>query len=185
MRSQTARRGLDIQTLARCALCAALLALCAWISVPTAVPFTLQTFGVFFACELLGAAAIWPVLLYLLLGAVGLPVFAGFSGGLALLLGPTGGYLFGFVAIVLLTAAWRRVLGGRLPLVGMLLGLAVCYLLGTVWFVRVYARDGGTVSFFTALTWCVFPYVIPDVLKLLLARAVCKRVKAAMREGES
>ena len=172
---------IDVQTLTRAALCTALIAICSWISIPAAVPFTLQTFAVFLTCELMGSAAILPVLLYLLLGSIGVPVFAEFSGGLGTLLGPTGGYIVGFVAIVLLMMAWKKALGGRLQIVGMLLGLAVCYLFGTVWFVRVYARNGNAVSFATALSWCVLPYIVPDVLKILLARLVGARVNAALK----
>ena len=172
---------MDPKTLTRAALCTALIAVCSWISVPATVPFTLQTFAVLLACDLLGGAAILSVALYLLMGAVGIPVFAGFSGGLGTLLGPTGGYIVGFLAIVLLMMAWKKALGGRLQIVGMLLGLAVCYLFGTVWFVRVYARNGNAVSFATALSWCVLPYIVPDVLKILLARLVGARVNAALK----
>ena len=183
MHTQAASLRIDVQTLTRSALCTALIAICSWISIPAAVPFTLQTFAVFFACEVLGSAAILPVLLYLLLGAVGVPVFSGFSGGMGTLLGPTGGYIVGFVAIVLLMTAWKKALGGRLALAGMVLGLAVCYLFGTVWFVRVYARGGSTVSFATALGWCVIPYIVPDLLKIGLARLIGSRVKAALKGG--
>lgn len=180
MRTAAASR-LNARTMAFCAVCAALIAVCSWISIPAAVPFTLQTFAVFLTCELLGSAAIWSVLLYLLLGAVGAPVFAGFSGGIAPLIGPTGGYLMGFVAIALLMSAWRKALGGKWTVPGMLLSLALCYLLGTVWFVVVYARSGSAISFGTALSWCVLPYIVPDVIKIALARLIGGRVKAAMK----
>ena len=76
---------------------AAGMAVCAWISVPGPVPFTLQTMGVFLAVGLLGGRlGSLAVGAYLLLGAVGLPVFSGFSGGVASFAGPTGGYLVGF-----------------------------------------------------------------------------------------
>ena len=80
------------------ALCAALIAVCSWISVPAAVPFTLQTFAVFAALNLLGGKrGTTAVLVYILLGAVGLPVFSGFKGGPGVLLGTTGGYIIGFL----------------------------------------------------------------------------------------
>ena len=78
------------------ALFAVVMAVCAWISIPAAVPFTLQTFGVFLAVGLLGGKrGTLAVLIYLLLGAVGIPVFAGFNGGLGYMLGATGGYIVG------------------------------------------------------------------------------------------
>ena len=90
------------QELARAALFAALIAICSWISIPTAVPFTLQTFAVFLALGVLGGKlGTLSVAVYLLLGAVGLPVFAGFQGGLGALLGATGGYLAGFLLTAL------------------------------------------------------------------------------------
>ena len=172
---------MDPKTLTRAALCTALIAVCSWISVPATVPFTLQTFAVLLACDLLGGAAILSVALYLLMGAVGIPVFAGFSGGLGTLLGPTGGYLVGFVAIALLMALWQRAFKGRWTAAAMLLGMGVCYLFGTCWFVVVYAHRGSAVSFATALSWCVLPYIIPDLIKLALARLVGSRVKAALK----
>ena len=85
------------------ALFAVLMAVCAWISIPFAVPFTLQTFAVFAALAILGGRrGTLSVVVYLLLGAVGLPVFAGFKGGLAALLGTTGGYILGFLLTALL-----------------------------------------------------------------------------------
>ena len=94
------------QELARAALFAALIAICSWISIPTAVPFTLQTFAVFLALGVLGGKlGTLSVAVYLLLGAVGLPVFAGFQGGLGALLGATGGYLAGFLLTLLAGAA--------------------------------------------------------------------------------
>ena len=80
------------------ALFAALMALCAWVTVPYAVPFTMQTFGVFLALLLLGGKrGTICMAVYLLLGAVGLPVFSGFRGGVGALVGSTGGYLVGFI----------------------------------------------------------------------------------------
>ena len=172
---------MDTKTLVQCALCTALIAICSWINIPATVPFTLQTFAVFLTCDLLGGAAVFPVLLYMLLGAVGVPVFAGFSGGLGVLIGPTGGYIVGFLGIVVCMVAWNKLMGGRLPIVGMVIGLAVCYLFGTVWFVRVYAGNGNAVSFGQALAWCVIPYIIPDGIKIVLARLVGSRVKAALK----
>ena len=84
--------------LAYIAICAALIVICSWISIPTAVPFTLQTFAVFASLGLLGGKkGTLSVLVFLILGAIGLPVFANFGGGLGVLLGSTGGYLIGFI----------------------------------------------------------------------------------------
>lgn len=84
--------------LAYIAIFAVLIAICSWISIPMTVPFTLQTFGVFMAVGVLGGKrGSLAVLVYILLGVIGVPVFAGFSGGLGILLNNTGGYIIGFL----------------------------------------------------------------------------------------
>ncbi|MBQ1422124.1 MAG: biotin transporter BioY, partial [Firmicutes bacterium] len=89
---------LDTGDLALVALFAAVMAVCSWITVPAAVPFTLQTMGVFLAVGLLGGKrGTISVLVYLFLGAIGLPVFSGFAGGLGYMMGATGGYIIGFL----------------------------------------------------------------------------------------
>ena len=76
------------------AVFAVIMAICSWISIPAAVPFTLQTFGVFIAVGVLGGKrGSLSVLVFILLGAIGIPVFANFSGGIGVLAGPTGGYI--------------------------------------------------------------------------------------------
>lgn len=91
----TALRTVDI---AYIGLFVAVMAICSWISIPATVPFTLQTFAVFMAVGLLGGKrGTIAVLTYVLLGAIGVPVFAGFSGGIGALLGNSGGYIVGFI----------------------------------------------------------------------------------------
>lgn len=157
------------------AIFAALMAVCSWISVPTMVPFTLQTFGVFLAvCLLGGKRGTISVLVYILLGAVGLPVFAGFNGGIQALLGNTGGYIIGFLFSALVMWAFERLLGKKFWVyaLSMVLGLIVCYAFGTVWFMTVYARSSGAVGLITVLGWCVFPFIIPDLVKIALALVI-------------
>ncbi|MBQ9065581.1 MAG: biotin transporter BioY [Blautia sp.] len=160
-----------------------LIAICAWINVPMAVPFTLQTFGVFMAVETLGGRrGTLAVLVYILLGAAGVPVFAGFSGGIAPLFGSTGGYIIGFLFSALVMWAIESLFGHK-PLVtilAMLAGLLVCYLFGTIWFMVVYSRSGSTASLLTVLGWCVFPFIIPDLAKIGLAYLLSQRVKKAV-----
>lgn len=161
------------------AVMAALIAVCSWISIPTTVPFTLQTFGVFLAVGLLGGKrGSIAVLIYILLGAVGLPVFAGFSGGVGILLGTTGGYIIGFLGSALLYWAITARLGTKpvVMAVTMVLGLIVCYAFGTAWFMVVYAKNAGAVGLMTALGWCVFPFIIPDLCKIALAMGLSSRL---------
>ena len=170
--------------LAYIALFAVLMAVCAWITIPMTVPFTLQIFAVFAALVTLGGRrGTYAVVVYLLLGAVGLPVGAGFQGGLGWLLGTTGGYIVGFLCIALLYWLLTAKLGESLPVViaACVLGLALCYAFGTAWFMAVYARTSGPVGVMTALGWCVFPYIIPDLVKLVLAVLLSRRVKQFLK----
>ncbi len=178
---------LTVKDMALCALFAALIAVCSWISVPAAVPFTLQTFAVFAAVLLLGGKrGSLAVAVYLLLGAVGVPVFSGFKGGIGALLGPTGGYILGFLISALLIWAVTARFGESLGVLvaALLLGLAVCYAFGTAWFVVVYSRAKGPISVGSALGMCVVPFILPDLCKIALALLLSSRLKAsrAVRE---
>lgn len=176
----TATAKLSARDMALVAMMTALMAVCSWISIPTTVPFTLQTLGVFLACALLGGKrGSLAVLVYILLGALGLPVFAGFSGGAGALLGSTGGYILGFLlqALVMwgVEALWGRETWWKLT-VSMVLGLMACYAAGTAWFLVVYARTTGPVGLATVLAWCVTPFVVPDLVKMALAILLQRRI---------
>ena len=180
----TSKQKWAARDMAYVAIFAVTIAICSWISIPTTVPFTLQTFAVFLAVGVLGGRrGTFAVLVYILLGAVGLPVFAGFSGGLGALLGTTGGYIIGFFFSALLYWAMTKVLGEKTPVmvVAMVLGLIVCYAFGTAWFMQVYARTTGAIGLLTALGWCVFPYILPDMVKIVLALVICRRLAAAIK----
>lgn len=163
------------------AMSTALISVCAWISVPSAVPFTMQTFAVFLTAGVLGfRRALAAVSLYVLLGAIGLPVFAGMQGGLGVLVGATGGYISGFLPAAFIAGlrhSGKR--DGMVDIILMILGLLVCYTFGTLWYALGYL--GGMEGVGAALTACVLPYVIPDLLKILLAATVARRLRAAVR----
>ena len=181
--TSTVSRSLSTYDVAFIALCAALMAICSWISIPLSVPITLQTFGVFMAVLLLGGKrGTLSVLVFILLGAVGLPVFSGFSGGMGIILGSTGGYIIGFIGTALVMWAFERFAGKSLTarVLAMLIGLLVCYAFGTVWFMIVYARNSGAVGLITVLGWCVFPFIIPDLCKIALAYLLAGRIRKAL-----
>lgn len=166
--------------LAYIAIGAALIAVCAWISIPLTVPFTLQTFGVFFVLSALGGKrGTCSILVYILLGAVGIPVFAGFASGIGVLLGNTGGYILGFLLSGLLYTGITGLFGNKLlpEIIALLLGLVLCYAFGTAWFMFVYTRANGAVGLGTVLSWCVLPFVLPDLIKLALARTIAGRIR--------
>ena len=180
MKSKSGHESLNTKDAAMIALCAAVMAVCSWISIPAAVPFTMQTFGVFLVVGLLGGRnGTLAVLVYLLLGAAGLPVFSGFAGGIGHLFGVTGGYIIGFVFSALIMWLIESLLGRsfKILVLSMIAGLLVCYAFGTAWFMVVYTRDTGSIGVMSALTWCVFPYIIPDLLKIVLAAGLTRRLR--------
>lgn len=159
---------------------AVIMAICSWISIPAAVPFTLQTFGVFIAVGVLGGKrGSLSVLVFILLGAIGIPVFANFSGGIGVLAGPTGGYIIGFLFSALLMWAMEKLPGKKsvMQIVSMIAGLIVCYAFGTVWFVIVYGRMNGPIGFTAALASCVVPFIIPDIIKIALAYVLSRKLR--------
>ena len=161
------------------ALFAVLITVCSWISIPAVVPFTLQTFAVFCTVGFLGGKrASLSIVVYILLGVVGAPVFAGFTGGIGILFGTTGGYIFGFIFLALTYWLITKLFGSKtvVVVIAMILGLLVLYLFGTAWFMVVYAHGTGPVGFMTALGWCVFPFIIPDLIKMVLATVLVKRL---------
>lgn len=162
----------------------ALIAICSWISVPTAVPFTLQTFAVFLTAGLLGGRrTTWSVAVYILLGCMGLPVFAGFSCGPGVIMGLTGGYIAGFLVTALFMWATEKVWRKRelLFFIDACMGLLICYFLGTLWFMKVYAADTGAIGMLSVLSMCVFPYVLPDLVKIGAAAYLVKRLKNVIK----
>lgn len=169
------------RNMALCALFAALLTLCAWISLPGGdVAFTLQTLAVALTLGLLGGKrGSLAILVYLLLGAVGLPVFSGFQGGLGILLGATGGYIWGFLLWGLLYWLLTALLpdSGIFRLLAMVLGLFLCYAAGSVWFWRMYLQNGSSLSLGLVLLKSVVPYLLPDAIKLATAWLLTLRLK--------
>lgn len=167
-----------------CALFCAVIAVSAQLIIPGVIPFTMQTFAVFLTVAVLGTA--WgsvSVLAYLCLGLIGAPVFAGFHGGIGVLFGATGGYLIGFLPAVVLTGLLLRFFGKNLLLrfFSMLAGLGLVYLFGTVWFVLVYTPQTGQSGLWYALAKCVFPYILPDAVKLFLAALLGGKLQKLVR----
>ena len=173
------KRGLSLRDMVLCSLFAALMAVCAWLTIPGEVPFTLQTFGVFAALVLLGGKrGTIAIALYLVLGAVGLPVFSGFRGGFGVLFGTTGGYIFGFLLSGLLYWVMTALLGNRpwVQLLALVLGTVLCYAAGTGWFLLVYLQKTGPISLSVVLAKCVIPFLLPDAAKLVLAWLLTHRL---------
>jgi len=162
------------------ALMCAMLCVAAPLSIPIgAVPISLATFVVMLSCYVAGTKrAVCSVILYLCLGAAGLPVFSGFEGGIGKLVGPTGGYLAGYILLALISGAFIDLARGRkaLELVGMLTGTVVLYAFGSAW-LAVQMK----ITFADALLAGVLPFIPGDLLKTAAAQLVGSLVKERLK----
>ena len=162
------------------ALFAALTAVCSQIQIPLPmIPINLALFAVHLCGALLGAK--WGALsmaVYALLGAVGVPVFAGFGSGPAVLFGKTGGYIIGYILCAAIVGLLSRRLGFTfLKLcLSMVIGVAVCYVFGTAWFMVISG-----LNLATSLSYCVLPFLPGDAVKILLAAFLALRLRKPLQ----
>ena len=171
-------------------LFSAIIVVCSFITIPAVVPFTLQTFAVILCLNILGAKkGIISILIYIFLGVVGLPVFSGFNGGIGALLNITGGYIIGFIFSALIFGVVTSVLNKKprkiVNLIASFAGLIGCYIFGTLWYVLLNIKNGDTISFISALTICVLPFIIPDILKILLSVTISEKAKKYIKANSS
>jgi len=146
------------------------------------IPFSLGLFAVFLTGALLEPRfALLSVMAYLLLGAVGLPVFANFKGGIQALFGPTGGYLLSYPLVAFIISLFNsRIKKYRLAILtfAMMLSLLLCYVLGTIWFSYVTGN-----SFISALSICVFPFILFDLAKIALSVSLSMVIRKAVSKN--
>lgn len=168
------------QKMTLAALMCALICVCSQIQIPLPpVPLSLSLLAVYLAGSLLGPS--WSAAAagaYVLLGAAGLPVYAGFAGGVSVLFGPTGGFLLGYIACAWLCGSIVRRFGfsRRALILSMSAGTLACYLPGALWFMLLTGMDlSGT------LAACVLPFLPGDALKVLLAAALARRMEKPLR----
>ena len=158
------------QKLVRIALMAAILCILGPLSFPlpfSAVPVSLSILGIFLAIVILEPVdAVASIALYILLGLVGLPVFSGFTGGVAKLFGPTGGYIIGYIPLVLIAWLFVKLFNRKIVFLcaGLILGTLACYALGTTWL----AISAG-MTFKAALLAGVIPFIPFDIAKLAIS----------------
>ena len=162
------------------AMFSVLLMLGAWIAVPSVPPFTLQTLVLFcMVCLLDGKTMFGAVAVYIALGAVGLPVFAGFQGGVGVFVSATGGYLVGFLLMAGLRWLWpsHRF---RHSLIVMSIGILLSYFCAVVWYAALFT--GLTAhGFWAAMLTCVVPFVLPDAAKAVAAVWLSRRLSRFMK----
>lgn len=189
------RRRLLLHDMCYIALFAAVIVVCSQLAVYVGeIPYTLQTLAVCLAAGLLGwKRGTLSVVVYILLGICGIPVFSGFKNFYALIGGASAGYVIGFIFTSLIVGittdclhkigdrAKNKTVGQILELVVlalvMLAGVAVCYLFGTLWFMLIYKGSASADNLQAALTYCVYPYVWADVIKIVVAAVLVNRLK--------
>jgi biotin transport system substrate-specific component len=172
---------LSVRQSAAVALMAAVICVLSPLSIPLAsqVPISLATLAVMLAGALLGSkAGTLAVLIYIILGMIGLPVFAGWTSGAAIVFGMTGCYIIGYLPLAFCTGYFfeSHPTPGALVL-GMVIGTITLYTIGTVWFM-LYTKTDLTAS----LTACVLPFLPGDVLKMILTALVTPRIRPAARK---
>ena len=144
------------------------------------VPISLTNFAIFLAIFVLGMkSGTISFIIYLLLGAIGIPVFSSFRGGLQVLAGPTGGYLIGFIFLALIMGFALDHFDRKLvpTIIGMIIGMAVCYAFGTVWLAKLLS-----LSFKEGLMMGVIPYLAGDAAKIIIAAIVGPKLYGATQK---
>ena len=140
------------------------------------IPLSLASFAVYMAGAALGAKrGTAAVALYLVIGLCGVPVFSGFSGGFPRLIGVTGGYLLGYLPCAFLSGLGAEKKDARKLAVFLILGTAVLYLIGTVWFIALTHSTVGA-----ALSACVLPFLPGDAVKILAVMLLSPPVRKAL-----
>lgn len=171
-----------VYQLTTCALMAALMCVLGPMSIQIGpIPVSFTNLVIYLAVYLLGMkGATISYLVYLLLGAVGMPVFSGFAGGLGKLAGPTGGYLIGFIVMALISGfvMEKSHANAVITILGMIAATLVDYVLGTIRFVLQMQCE-----VWYALTVCVFPFLLVDLSKILIATVLGKTVRAALAKS--
>ena len=160
------------------ALFSVIILICSRIAIPTVIPFTMQSFGVFLTLGILGGKkGCLSLLLYLTLGLIGIPISATGEAGFALFVGPTAGYFIGWILCGIIFWIFESRMGNRnkTRLIFLSLGTVLCYISGTVWFVFVYAYNT-PIGLWSALCYYVFPFVFFDAAKLIIANIIADKL---------
>jgi len=178
------KTSINRRNIALSSILAALISVTSGITIPIGpVPITLQVFFILLILSLAGPKyGTISVLIYILLGASGIPVFAGYNGGIAILLGPTGGYLFGFAVAVFVggTIAGKRKKDKQMERVcvslGMLAAISIIYLIGFIWL-----KFSLGITFKDAFTIGVLPFIAIDIIKMVFVFPIALRLRGELK----
>ncbi len=180
MQSNTKKPLFTTRDLALIAISTVALVVSAYVTVPFVLPFTLQTLAIFLSLFLLGGKrGIFVVLVYLLLGLVGLPVFSGFGSGVGAIMGPTGGYLIGFlvVAIIYLIAELVSKNNRKTAIFSAVIGLVTMHAIGTLW---LWLFGFSSIPVASLIVTYVLPYFAMDIVKLISAYFLARTIGARL-----
>ncbi|MBQ3566753.1 MAG: biotin transporter BioY [Oscillospiraceae bacterium] len=170
------------QMLTLTGLCCALLCIAAPVTLPipiSPVPISLAPLALFISSYILTPLQCFAgTVIYIMLGAVGLPVFSGFTGGVGIIAGPTGGFLLGYMGTALISSFFvHRYEKKYLHIMGMIVGMCISYFMGAVWF--AFQQN---VTFLTALTLCVIPYIAGDMIKIFIAVFIGEKLQKTVKK---
>lgn len=170
---------MNTKDLTRVALSVAFLSVCSIVRIPiTIIPVTLQTFGLMIVCGILGRKAVIAVVVYILLGIIGIPVFSGFGSGLGVILGPTGGFIIGFIPMSLFVGRfYNRKKNIYYNLGVMVVGSLILYVVG----VAIFCYNVN-MSVSEALPIVMYPFVVGDLLKIIVALVTLEKIPAKILE---
>lgn len=170
---------LSIKEITLVGMCAALMAIFSQLSIPlpfTSVPVTLQIFGLVVLAVIVGAkVATLSLIVFVILGAIGLPVFANFSGGFGVIVGPTGGYIIGFIIMAFLIGYASSKQNKILLFIVSYIGVTIDLLLGTL-----YLKIVTGLNMQAALIAGLYPFILKDFIIIALAVAIGLRVKKSV-----
>ena len=173
---------LSIYEMTTCAIMTALMCVLGPLSIPIGpIPVSLTNFVLYVTIILLGTKlTLVSYIVYLLLALVGLPVLSGYSGGVAKLAGPTGGYLLGFIFLIIIGGIFYEKFKSKHVIVGigLFIGLLAAYFFGTIWFVYQMSVD---IPY--ALSVCVFPFIPFDIVKIVIAIILGNILKNALNKS--
>lgn len=178
------KKGFSIKDMVLCALFAAICCVFSILTLPIGVvPISFATFGVMATTMILGEKrAIISVVLFIAMGVIGLPVFAGMQGGLSAITGPTGGYIYSYILMVPIVGLASKCLNktvssGMFTMLGCLAAMFVNYLVGTIHFVLVASVPDNGFVFTQLIMSCVLIFIPGDIIKSILAIIIAPRLK--------
>lgn len=179
--STVSRNKKNILSIVYIAFFAALISVGSYIAIPIGpVPITLQVLAIYLAAGFLGwQRGTLSVIVFLLLGAIGVPVFAGGTAGIAKFISPTGGYLIGYIFVALIVGLAIKFFGKKLYvlIIAMIVGILVCYAFGTAWFMVLYnSSPDQSIGLGAALMTCVVPFLPGDAAKIAVAAVLINRL---------